>query len=141
MPEETYQPGVQGRNMDQYDRDLQPDGLAGRNVGMQGPHPEKGTPKTAHDLKDLNRQLNDLDDSDLKSIPVMPEGSRLEQGATYIDLRGNGQEFTAMGNESAGPDNAYVAKTEVEYPLWNRLIGVQNPERLDQADEGATEGR
>ena len=25
----------------------------------------------------------------------------------------------------------YVPKTEVGYVLWNRLTGVQNPERLD----------
>lgn len=123
MAEETYQEGNQ----------------APKSVGLSGDHPEKGNVATAHDLKDLNRQLGDLDDSDLKSIPVMPEGSRLEQGATYIDLRGDCTEFTAMGNESAGPGNAYVAKTEVEYPLWNRLIGVQNPERLNEADQGATE--
>lgn len=123
MAEETYQEGIQGP----------------KSVGMAGDHPEKGNVATAHDIKDLNHQLGNLDDSDLKSIPVMSQGSRLEQGATYIDLRGDCTEFTAMGNESAGSGNAYVAKTEVAYPLWNRLIGVENPERLDQAGQGATE--
>lgn len=138
MSEENYQPSGKDRDTDDFDRDLHPDGLGGRNVGMEGSHPEKGSPKTAHDLKNLNRQLNDLDNSDLKNIPVMPEGSRLEQGATYIDLRGDCTEFTAMGNESAGPKNAYVPKSEVDYQLWNHLIGVQNPDRLNENDEGAT---
>ncbi|MBD2247419.1 hypothetical protein [Nostoc sp. FACHB-888] len=43
--------------------------------------------------------------------------------------------LTAMGGMEAGSNNWYVPKTEVSYQLWNRLIGVQNPERLDQASE------
>ena len=35
----------------------------------------------------------------------------------------------------AGPANWYVPKTEVDYQLWNRLIGVHNPERLGLAGE------
>jgi hypothetical protein len=34
-----------------------------------------------------------------------------------------------------GPDNWYVPKSEVDYQLWNRLIGVTSPERLGDADE------
>ena len=64
----------------------------------------------------------------------MPEGSRLEQGATYIDLaQDEPKEFTALGNMEAGPQNCYVLKSAVDYSLWNRLIGVENPERLGTA--------
>lgn len=75
-------------------------------------------------------------DDELKQIPVLPQGSRLEQGATYIDLKDSERkEFTAMGGMEASADNWYVPKTEVSYPLSNRLIGVQNPERLDEANQ------
>lgn len=37
-----------------------------------------------------------------------------------------------MGGMEAGANNWYVPKTEVSYWLWNRLIGVENPERLDE---------
>jgi len=33
----------------------------------------------------------------------------------------------------AGSDNWYVPKTEVDYQLWNRLTGVQNPEQAGRA--------
>jgi len=36
----------------------------------------------------------------------------------------------------AGPNNWYVAKSETDYQLWNRLIGITNAERLGDADEG-----
>jgi hypothetical protein len=35
----------------------------------------------------------------------------------------------------AGPENWYVPKSEIDYQLWNLLIGVDNPERLGRADE------
>ena len=55
--------------------------------------------------------------------------------ATPIDLRADQiREFSALGNMEAGPDTWYVPKAEVDYPLWNRLIGVTNPERLDRAN-------
>lgn len=64
---------------------------------------------------------------------LLPQGSRLEQGAKYIDLMDSERkEFTAMGGMAAGANNWYVPKTGVSYWLWNRLIGVQNPERLDE---------
>ncbi len=125
---------------DEWQRDLNPEFLAGENVGVAGPHPEKAM-LTASEIKLLSRQLQDFTASELKQIPVLPEGSRLEQGAVYIDLNDpQRREFKALANMSAGPDNLYVPKTEVDYQLWNRLIGVQNPERLGQASEGERAG-
>ena len=61
-------------------------------------------------------------------IPVLPQGSRLEQGATYIDLNNLERgEFTATGDMEAGPDNWYVPKTEVPYEIWNGLVGLKGP--------------
>lgn len=113
--------------------DLNPDFLEGENYGNQGPHPEK-TARTAYDVKELHDRLNGMNDEDLKRIPVMPPGSRLEQGATYIDLKQRKpEEFTAEGNMTAGSDNWYVPKSAVPYWIWNQLIGVESPQRLDRA--------
>jgi hypothetical protein len=122
---------------DEYQQDLNPDGGAGLNVDLRGPHPEKSPNlRTAYDLKEVHRRMQGFTDDELKAIPVMPQGSRLEQGATYIDLSSDHpQEFTAMGGMRAEGNNCYVPKTEVDYVLWNRLIGVDNPERLNQADD------
>ena len=117
--------------------DLNPDLMAGRNEGLRGPQPAKSdTALTAYDLKEVHRQLPELTDDDLKQIPILPRGSRLEQGATYIDLRDAGRaEFAATSDMEAGGDNWYVPKSEVDYQVWNRLIGVTNQERLGEADE------
>ena len=62
---------------------------------------------------------------------MVAEGTRLEQGATYVDLHDpHRREFTATGDMTAGPDNWYVPKDAVDHQLWNRLIGIENPERL-----------
>ncbi len=100
-----------------------------------GPDPAAdGVTATAYDIKDLNRRLPGFTDAELKEIPVLPAGTPLEQGATYVDLRAvHPHEFTALGNEFAEPNNWYVPKKHVGYVLWSKLIGVSNPARLDEA--------
>ncbi len=120
-----------------WDQDLRPDDNAGQNEGVQGLHPEKADGvRTAYDIKDLHNRLEGYTDDELKQITVLPVGSRLEQNATYIDLRAEApEEITAWGDMEAGPENWYVPKTEVDYQLWNRLLGVDNPERTGEADD------
>ncbi|MDQ3814893.1 MAG: hypothetical protein M3347_13195 [Armatimonadota bacterium] len=126
---------VTQKHPDEYQQDLNPDSFAGQNDHRVGPHPEKDAP-TAAEMKELYDRLPDLRHDELEQIPILPPGSRLEQGATYIDLRSDKpEEFTATGGMEAGSDNWYVPKSEVDYQLWNRLIGVQNPERLGRASE------
>jgi hypothetical protein len=123
---------------DEWEQDLHPQPMARRNVGLEGLHPEKeNDAPNAYEIKKLHRLLEGYIDDELKQIRVLPQGSRLQQGATYIDLNDpERKEFTAMGGGmEAGSSNWYVPKTEVSYWLWNRLIGLQNPDRLDQAKE------
>ena len=111
----------------------------GYNAGMAGEHPEKGNVKTAFDLKGVHSAFDDFTDDELKQIPIMPEGARLEEGATYLDLADPiPTEFTAHGVMEAGKYHRYVAKTEVDYELWTRLRGVTDPERTRpvEKDEG-----
>ncbi len=133
MPEKIFRPGQ--KHPEPWREDLNPEAMAGQNIGTVGPHPENDA-RTAYDIKDLHRRLHDFTDDELKQIPVLPRGSRLEQEATYIDLRAaQPHEFTARGDEVAGPENWYVPKNVVGYGLWNRLIGVRDPERLGTAGE------
>ena len=137
MPQEThsdggaaFRPGEQ--HPEQWREDLNPNRMAGQNVGI-GDQPSR----TAYDLKDAHRMLEGITDDGLQQIPVLWPGTRLEQGATYIDLRDpQRREFTATGDMEAGRDNWYVPKSGVDYQLWNRLIGIDNPERLYSAPEG-----
>lgn len=133
MPEKPGQPTDQ--NPDEWEQDLHPDSMAGQNVGLEGPHPEKDA-QTAYEIKELHGILENYTSDELKQIPVLPPKSRLEQGAKYINLKDpTRQVFTAMGSMEAEPSGWYVPKTEVDYQLWNRLTGVQNPERLGEANE------
>lgn len=123
-------PQTEQKHPDEWQRDLNPDHMAGQNIGMPAADREQGL-ATAHDLKDLHRSLQEFDDEELKQIPVVPQGQRLQQRATYLDLNDLGrEEFTATGEMRAGADHCYVPKSEVGYPIWNRLRGIEDPERL-----------
>lgn len=114
---------------DEYDGDLHPQTMAGQNLGATGRHPEKHA-RTAHEVKALHARYRDWSDSDLKQIPIVPKGSRLEQNATYVDLAvGQPKEFTATGAMVAESGHLYVPKSEVPYELWNRLLGVKDVTR------------
>ena len=136
MTERSFVPGDQ--HPEEWRRDLNPDPLAGQNIGLHSSAAEKEAPP-AYDVKDIHRQFHGFTDEELKRIPILPAGTRLEQGAVYVDLQDpNLRELTARGDMSAGPQNRYVPKKEVDYQLWNRLIGIANPERLgDQSDQSA----
>jgi hypothetical protein len=114
---------------DEYRNDLNSNAMAGQNIGAVGRHPEKGS-RTAHDIKGLHARFSDWSDAELKQIPVLPAGSRLEHNATYIDLAAaRPTEFTATADMAAGSGQCIVPKTEVPYQIWNRLLGITNPAR------------
>jgi hypothetical protein len=88
---------------------------------------------SADEIKSMHTILSDLTDDELKNITILPAGTRLEQGAKYIDLRHLEQgEFAARSNMVADVDNAYVPKKETDYLLWNRLNQIETPARLDE---------
>jgi hypothetical protein len=132
MTSHIYRP--EDKHPEPYQQDLNPDASKGINWGLVGPHPQKETPRTAYDVKGAHHLLENLPDDDLQRIPILPSGVRLESNATYINLRElNPIEFTAEGNEEVGPDDWIVPKSEVDYQLWNKLIGVSNPARTGEA--------
>ncbi|GCE48323.1 hypothetical protein EI42_04612 [Thermosporothrix hazakensis] len=128
------EPRGKGVSVD-YSEDLLANNLAGEHHGMRDPSIlDYG--RTAMDIKELHTILADLSDDELKSLIPVGEGSRLEQGAKYIDLKHLERgEFVATANMIAEPGHIYVAKKDTDYVLWNRLNQVSNPERLDEASE------
>jgi hypothetical protein len=124
-------PGTQ--HPEEYREDLNPHGGEGTNSGANtGISPEDLLPIS--EIKAAYDRLPELDDDVMSSISVVRPGVRLEQGATYIDLREHQpREFTATADMMASDDHWYVPKSNTGYPLWNRLIGVDNPERLDES--------
>src|SRR5215207_3883706 len=76
--------------------DLSPDRLSGQNIGAETRHRGVAGSRTARDVKAAHAALRDLADDELEQIPILAEGTRLEQGATYIDInRTPAAEFTA----------------------------------------------
>src|SRR5690606_13626095 len=119
----TGLPQAEQKHPPEWSRDLNPDHLAGQNIGL----PPEGLPN-AYDVKDVNRSLSRFDDDELRQIPILPEGERLQQGATYLDLsKPDHGEFTATAEMSARSGEHLVPKSEVPYTLWNRLRGIEDP--------------
>jgi len=128
MTSHIYQP--EHKHPEPYQQDLNPDAAKGLNWGLAGPHPEKERPRTAFDAKEVHQWLRDFPDDQLQQIPLMPAGSRLEANATYVNLADpERRAFTAEGNEDVREGEYVVPKAEVDYELWNRLLGVEDPER------------
>jgi hypothetical protein len=101
--------------------------MEGQNIGAAGDHREKWS-RTAKDVKQLHSRFSDWRDDELDEIPVLPAGTRLEQGATYIDLKAaEPVEFVATGGMEAGAAQCYVPKSDVPYQTWNRLLGRDRP--------------
>ena len=112
-------------------------GLLGRELGPRHCRAQHA-PHVRHRQRwqQVHRQFHGFSDDELKRIPLLPQGTRLEQGATYVDLNDPQlREIKALGSMKAGQYNWYVPKSEVDYQLWNRLIGITNPERLGDANE------
>lgn len=130
------------KHPDEWQGDLNPNHMAGQNISDASIDQEQGL-QSAYDVKQVHRSLSHLPDDDLKRVPILPQGARLQQGATYIDLRTDShEEFTAMGDMVAESGHWYVPKDQVPYPLWNRLIGEEKPRdvTVNEADMGPNTG-
>jgi hypothetical protein len=105
---------------------------AGELIGQDIPQSE-AMGLNAGQLKDLRDRLPGLTDAELERIPVEPEGYRLRQGSTYVNLRDPGlTPFVAMGGMIAEPGSALAPKSATDFLLWNRIVGVESPEQLDE---------
>ncbi len=106
------------------EEDLNPSHMAGQNIGPAGEEADDSV--TAYEMKGMHRMLAGYTDDELKQIPVLTEGTRLRQGATYIDLaEQHPTEFKVNGGVTIGREQLIVPKDRVPYPLWNKLIGEE----------------
>jgi hypothetical protein len=122
----TVKPQAVQKHPDEWQRDLNPNHLAGQNIGPESEG--RDVEMTAFHLRKRGHELRGLDDNDLKLVPVLRDGTRLQQGATYVDLSGDRpKEFTATANMTADRGHAYAPKDRVPYEVWNRLIGEPKP--------------
>jgi hypothetical protein len=131
MTDMSRKPQTEQKHPDEWARDLNPERMEGQNIGGASEQDEIGV-RSARDVKPVHRALAGFSDDELKEIPVLEPGTRLREGASYVDLQHDRSPFTARADMAVGADQAIVPKDRVPYALWNRLIGVQNPERRNE---------
>jgi hypothetical protein len=107
------------KHPEEWRRGLNPDRMAGQNIGGAAEAHERMT-RTAYGAKRIHRALDEFTDDELKQIPILDSGTRLPQGATYLDLVR--AEFTATGEMAVAPGQTLVPKDGVHYEMWNRLV-------------------
>ena len=110
---------TEAKHPPEYQDDLNPDYKEGINYGTVGPEAGFHAP-VAYDIKEFHTQFPQLKDDELRCIPVLPTGTALQQGATYLDLK-SGEEISARADNEATKDNWFVPKSEIGYDLYNRL--------------------
>jgi hypothetical protein len=121
---EQPKPQTVKKHPDEWQSDLNPNHMAGQNIGTTDPL----AASTAFHLRKRGFTLRGLDDDELKQVPLVEPGSRLQQGATYANLAGDDpREFKASGDVIASGEDAYAPKDRVPYEIWNRLIGAPKP--------------
>jgi hypothetical protein len=117
------------KHPEEFRRDLNPDALAGQNIGSEGEHPERAG-QSLYDIKAAHTRFTEFSADELRLIRIVPPGSRLLQDATYIDLDDpERREFTATGEMEVGAGRLLVAKSDTHYELWNRIRRVADPYR------------
>jgi hypothetical protein len=127
-------PQTHQKHPPEWQRDLNPNHMGGQNLSGDSPGADQRR-RTARDVKALEEALSGaFTDSELREIPLINEGDRLERGATYVDLAAPGGEpFTANDRMFAAPGSLLVRRSEVPYPYWNRLVGNRQVERTEGA--------
>lgn len=118
------------KHPDQWNSNPNPDRVAGENVGG-APSASDRHARTAADIKALTEKLTDFTSDELAEIPIVSVGTKLKQGAVYLDLRSPAPvPFTATGEKIAQEVNYFTPKAEVPYEIWNRLVEKLEPARL-----------
>jgi hypothetical protein len=125
----THQAQHVEKHPEEFRTDLNPNALAGQNIGADAEHPERAG-QSLHDIKEAHTRFAEFSADELRRIRVAPPGSRLLQNATYIDLDDpERREFTATGEMEVGDGRLIVAKADTHYELWNRLRRVEDSYR------------
>lgn len=84
---------------------------------------------------------SDLSPEEWARLPTVQPGTQLETSGVYFDLdhpdRGP---FKALPGQEAGSGNRYVAKRDVDYTVWNRLVEQDVPVPAESAVQPRSAG-
>jgi hypothetical protein len=102
------------KHPDEWQQDLNPNHLAGQNIGRESEERERAD-MTAFHLRKRGYDLGGLDDNDLKQVPVLAEGTRLQQGATYVNLPTRSR-VSSRRRETSRPKRATPTRQRTRFP-------------------------
>ena len=117
----TGNPNASGWPDDQFSADLG----HGNDLVDVGDATEETRPLGNHEAGAARERLGDATDR----LTVLREGTRLQQGSTYVDLeRLEDGPFVALAGQRVDDGQLIVSKRLIDYQTWNRLVG-QDAER------------
>lgn len=137
----STKPQEMQKHPDDWNKDLNPDRLKGQNIGASS-KPDNLRAYTAADIDVLAGRLNSFSRDELSQIPIIPVGTKLKQGAVYLDMRIPAPvPFTATADTQATELNYYTPKAEIPYELWDRLVEALAPASMGEASQGAEKNK
>ena len=87
-------------------------------------HAAPPEPRTATHHEPVAGAAGDLTREERARLTILAEGTPLDGGSTYLDLDDRDRApFTAEDGQVADAGRRLVSKRDVDYELWNRLIG------------------
>jgi hypothetical protein len=134
-------PQEQEKHPAEWRDDLSPERMEGQNIGPSSKRNDSDT-RTAADIDVLAGRLDEFTRDELMQIPIAPAGTKLKQGAVYLDMRIPASvPFAATADIKATEMNYYAPKAEIPYQLWNRLVAALGPATMGEASKRAEENK
>jgi hypothetical protein len=137
----SIKPQEQEKHPPEWRTDLNPARMEGQNIGASSKNNDSLAP-TAADIGVLAGRLNGFTRDELSQIPIVPAGTKLKQGAVYLDMRiPSPVPFTATADITAKEMNFYAPKAEIPYELWNRLVAALGPATMGEGSKEEQENK
>jgi hypothetical protein len=137
----SAKPQEQEKHPPEWRGDLNPERMEGQNIGASSKRNDSSA-RTAGDIDMLAGRLNGFTRDELSQIPIVPSGTKLKQGAVYLDMRiPSPVPFTATADITATEMNYYAPKADIAYELWNRLVAALGPATLGEGSQGDQENK
>jgi len=97
---------------------------ADQHTGQYGVLPPNTEALEAPEVKAAVDLVPDMTREDWKRVHLLRPGNRLQTGDKYLDLRDLRRgELVATGEETVSSSSLFVHKNDVDYEIWNRLLG------------------
>ncbi len=81
--------------------------------------------RTADEVRSEHRILRGIPEEELRTLPLLPGGARLERGEWYLDLHNPARgEFPGSGREHVRPGQRVLARSAASRDLWGALLAA-----------------